>query len=55
MNPHPGRILQAMRRIQEVLVAEFDDLQPPDLIMIFQWLSWTYLEKANSMIFKDRP
>ena len=44
MRSHPGRCVQALERIQEVLRAEFDDLAPPDCVFVLSQLLWAYHE-----------
>jgi len=36
-----------LERIQEVLKAEFDDLEPPDCVFVLSQLLWTFHEAAD--------
>jgi hypothetical protein len=47
MRSHPGRCVQALERIQEVLRAEFDDLGPPDCVFVLSQLLWCFHEAAD--------
>ena len=42
MKEHPGRCLQAIHRIMEVLKVEFDDLSPPDKVFVLSQVIWQY-------------
>jgi hypothetical protein len=44
MRSHPGRCVQALERIQEVLRVEFDDLAPPDCVFVLSQLLWAFHE-----------
>ena len=47
MRSHPGRCVQAIERIQEVLRAEFDDLEPPDCVFVLSQLLWSFHEATD--------
>jgi hypothetical protein len=47
MRSHPGRCVQALERIQEVLRAEFDDLEPPDCVFVLSQLLWSFHEATD--------
>jgi hypothetical protein len=47
MRSHPGRCVQALERIQEVLRAEFDDLEPPDCVFVLSQLLWCFHEATD--------
>lgn len=54
INPHPGRILQALDRVQDLLDAEFDDLTPPDRIFVLDQLSYTHHEMFSMRVKEGR-
>jgi len=50
MRSHPGRCVQALERIQEVLRAEFDDLTPPDCVFVLSQLLWSFHEATDKSL-----
>jgi hypothetical protein len=50
MRSHPGRCVQALERIQEVLRAEFDDLTPPDCVFVLSQLLWAFHEITDKSL-----
>jgi hypothetical protein len=50
MRSHPGRCVQAIERIQEVLRAEFDDLEPPDCVFVLSHLLWSFHEATDKSL-----
>jgi hypothetical protein len=47
MRSHPGRCVQALERIQDVLRAEFDDLEPPDCVFVLSQLLWCFHQATD--------
>lgn len=53
MKPEPGRCVQAMNRIMEVLSAEFDDLDLPEVGVILQLLLYTHMKISQEGIERE--
>ena len=53
MRSHPGRCVQALERIEEVLRAEFDDLTPPDCVFVLSQLLWAF-QRSQTEVSKGQ-
>jgi hypothetical protein len=54
MRSHPGRCVQALERIQEVLRAEFDDLAPPDCVFVLSQLLWAFTRSQTGALKEQK-
>lgn len=48
ISPHAGRVTQAVERLSDVLVTEFDDLSPPDAHYVLSVIAFAYMDSFST-------